>query len=550
MAFGLDSSGFTKKSLADIKTEIEEELTSEFGPVNTAPDSVFGQLIGVFSEAISDLWDLAELVYQSQYPSSAIGVALDNVAELSNLIRLEATPSLVTAIAEGDEGTIIPIGTQFSQQGTNELFASTILTTITKADVLKTVISINTESSPPYTVTIDHTTTDIYTSSLSTISGIFNDLETQISASGTHTAVFDSAGETLTITSNDGSSPFEITVTSNMDIDEIWTPIPLEAVNPGSIEVPAGSINSINTPVAGLNSVDNILPGTVGRDTETDDEFRLRRKQSLRVVGAATIPAMEARILQEVEGVTSVIIVDNRTDLVDTDGRPPHSFEALIVGGVDQDIIDKIWEVKPAGIQTFGSESGQVTDSQGFLQTLFFSRPVNKYVHLEIDISLYSEEVFPANGIDGIKEAIVEFGNNLSPGDDILFQRFFEAIFSVPGVESINTYKQAVTLNPGDSVSLLISSSATSVVSGKLVDTGATFITSGVITGMVVLNSSDNKFASVVKVDSETELTLSVDIFDNTGDSYQIQVFGQVNIPLSLREIADFDTSRIDVTIT
>ena len=77
MAFGLTSSGFNPKRLIDIKTEIENELKATFGnSINLLPSSVLGQLVGIMSDREKELWELAEAVYNSQYPATAEGVTL------------------------------------------------------------------------------------------------------------------------------------------------------------------------------------------------------------------------------------------------------------------------------------------------------------------------------------------------------------------------------------------------------------------------------------------------------------------------------------------
>lgn len=55
----------------------------------------------------------------------------------------------------------------------------------------------------------------------------------------------------------------------------------------------------------------------------------------------------------------------------------------------------------------------------------------------------------------------------------------------------------------------------------KLVDSGATFQTDGVQVGDWVYNSTDDTNAVVTAVDSETQLSLSADIF-TTGEDYEV----------------------------
>jgi len=63
---------------------------------------------------------------------------------------------------------------------------------------------------------------------------------------------------------------------------------------------------------------------------------------------------------------------------------------------------------------------------------------------------------------------------------------------------------------------------STSTSANHLVDSGASFQTDGVKTGNVVSNITDNTYAAVTAVNSETDLTLSEDIFV-AGEDYTIE---------------------------
>src|SRR5688572_16080023 len=95
---GLTSTGFERKTIEDIKAEIEDEERLNISPtINTSSASVIGQINGIISSKLAELWELAEEVYNSQYPDSANGAALDNVAAITGTVRQEATKSTVTA---------------------------------------------------------------------------------------------------------------------------------------------------------------------------------------------------------------------------------------------------------------------------------------------------------------------------------------------------------------------------------------------------------------------------------------------------------------------
>ena len=63
----------------------------------------------------------------------------------------------------------------------------------------------------------------------------------------------------------------------------------------------------------------------------------------------------------------------------------------------------------------------------------------------------------------------------------------------------------------------------TSVAASKLIDSAATFQTSGVKKGDLSENTGTGETAKVVSVDSEIQLTLDTDIFAATGQSYELK---------------------------
>lgn len=121
--YGLTALGFVAKRQAVIKAEIEVALQQAFGiNLNLLPESVLGQLVGIFSEREALLWELAEAVYASQYPPGAEGTSVDNILALNNLRRLSAMatrtdPTVLTQdngvplyglVLYGTPGTVIP----------------------------------------------------------------------------------------------------------------------------------------------------------------------------------------------------------------------------------------------------------------------------------------------------------------------------------------------------------------------------------------------------------------------------------------------------------
>ena len=116
---GITSTGFVKKTLAEIKTELEAAYRAAYGnSINVRPPSLMGTQIGIAAEREALVWDLAEECWNSRAPSTAVGVSLDNAGELTANERLEATKSQIPdQLLFGDAGTLVDVTTVFSVDG-------------------------------------------------------------------------------------------------------------------------------------------------------------------------------------------------------------------------------------------------------------------------------------------------------------------------------------------------------------------------------------------------------------------------------------------------
>lgn len=336
----------------------------------------------------------------------------------------------------------------------------------------------------------------------------------------------DNMDTTLTVSENLESQTFSCLVGVSLAISYLASPIVFVSDNFGPVACPVGNLTLIVTPIGGWDTITNQTAGSLGRLIETDAELRIRRQNSIKLLGAGTVEAIRAQLLQNVSGVLSASVIENVTlqqldiivsfpdqfqvgdtitvtynggiistvlyntdqattmsdlvtefetfpgvssasyggtgnqiltvsmnvasvltvDSVTTDvsaltaiitgGRPPKSFEAVVEGGENNDIASKIWETKPAGIETFGNTSVTIKDSEGHDQTIFFSRPSEIFIWAQVALTLYSEETFPTNGTVQVADAILAYGESLGVGTDVLIQRVNAQIFSVPGIAS------------------------------------------------------------------------------------------------------------------
>jgi len=444
MSFGLSELGFLPKRLLDIQAELELDFKTRFGNIDVDAASVTGQIIGVLSKPLADIWEQLESVYLSEYRASAEGFSLDNVVQYIGITRLPSTRTTVQVGLKGIEGSIIPAGTQVNVEDTGEIFEQDSDITITEDALLKCEISVDDVTAGAKVITINYIAKSYTVVGTMTAAQIAYQLVELINADSSlnvNVLAVDDEDGTFTIITKflDSFLSFSSLLDSNLSYSELWTMADYIAVNYGSVLALTGNVNTIVTPKAGLDEVYNFSDGVVGRDSESDSALRIRAAQSTQLLGAATVEAIRARLQQGIEEALQILVFENTSDIV-VSSRPPHSFEAVVDIDDDEDlkqeVAEIIWDVKPAGIATYGTINKTIVDSQGYNHIIYFSRPTRKPIFVIVNYTKYDEEIFPSDGDETIANQILSQGNLLGIGVDVIPQRFFGGIFTnVPGIE-------------------------------------------------------------------------------------------------------------------
>ena len=215
--------------------------------------------------------------------------------------------------------------------------------------------------------------------------------------------------------------------------------LPVQAVGTGAdYNADAGTVKEIVNPLDGVSSCVNASALTGGRWRESDEEFRDRYYKSVDFAGGVNADAIAGEILQNVEGVYSAICYENDTDEVDALGLPPHSFEVVAYGGLDEEVAKAIFRRKAGGIQTYGGKTIPVVALNGQSYDIHFSRPATVPIYIKV-YDLETDTNFPWDGESRIKAALISFiggdvQGGLPIGTDVLYMALPGAILSVPGV--------------------------------------------------------------------------------------------------------------------
>lgn len=238
------------------------------------------------------------------------------------------------------------------------------------------------------------------------------------SLDGTATALFDE----LTIRS----------VLANIQSEDVGEVTNLGPNNINTISRGITGVEEVTNPVAtgnpNYNNTD-FTPFVLGEKREDDEELRDRAFNSTSIGGSATVNAIGTE-LRRVDGVKAITLNRNRTEST-VNGLPPHSFEAIVYGGSDEDVANTIFDTSSIDSHDVGGINGteathQITsDVTKDTETVSWSRPNRLDLNLTLDLIVDDTYV----GDEEIQSIIVRyiggigldgnFINGLDVGEDI-----------------------------------------------------------------------------------------------------------------------------------
>ncbi len=427
--YGLVETGFLPKSLTVIREELNASLREAFGSsIDLGDRAIFGQIVGILSEVYALLWELSEAVNNSQDPDAATGAALDALSALTGTFRPNATHSSVILTLVGTPATVVAE-------------AST-------ATTASTALSFETSASATITLLDEWLTGSTYAVG----DRVFNDTSAyECIDAGTTTdpgpvgtdSVYDDGGVSWTYL-GEGTGAIDVAATS---------------VDTGPITGTARDITVIGTAIDGWVSVINLSNATPGRALATDAELRSLRQLELASAGRSTADSIVAALYGLSDTISATLFVNNE-DTTDSNGLPPHSVEALVRGILsgadeDQEVLDTLFANVAAGILTYGTTSGVATDSQGIEHEISFSRPDPIPIYVRVDI-IKDDELYPSDGDDQVKEAIVAWGDQQSTGKNAVSSGIAAQAFLIPGVLDVTLCYIDVAPTPTVSTTIAI----------------------------------------------------------------------------------------------
>lgn len=440
------ATGFKRRTLLQIKQDLETELKAVFGPsFETAPESPNGYLVAMLAKSLSSLQELGQEIYDAHNPITASGLSLDYILSIVGMARRAATPCRGPVVCYTDQDSLtLPAGSSVMRQRGALRFTLDQELTISGETALNSV-TFAPDSAPsqgPHLFVFDFGT---YSPTGATSAAILAGLKAMLDASASFGGTATMMGTSLRIdrpTAFDVQSFPDVAKVSGRGVAGNFT-----AVSTGYQTADVGEVRSVVSSIDGWTGCDNLEALTPGADYESDTETLTRFYAHVdSTKGNATDDAIAAQVRDNVPGVTLARVKSNRLLTTDADGRPGKSFETLVVGGEDLDVAQAIYKSQAAGIQSYGNTSVTFLDANGDEQLIQFSRPVPKYLWIKVTGSLYSEEDFP--GVDVLKQAILDWSSGeYTMGKDVIQSRVAVPVGQVPGIGNV-TIQAALSDTP------------------------------------------------------------------------------------------------------
>lgn len=198
----------------------------------------------------------------------------------------------------------------------------------------------------------------------------------------------------------------------------------------------ASSICKVVNPILNITSVVGLECLTAGMDEESDADLRKRFTASVSGAGSCNENAIRAALLR-IPTVKFAIVIANDTDEVDSDGRPPHSFECFVLGGEDysQEIAEAIFDKRPVGIKTFGDNAVSIVDVSGTERIVYYSSA--KKVPVTVRARIKTTPSFREDGVAQVQLSVSNHINTIGIGNSLVLSTIYGHIYSVLGVKEV-----------------------------------------------------------------------------------------------------------------
>lgn len=450
--YGITETGLRIKRFDTILSEINAFQTEGFGvQVGANTRSFLNTLNTSVADKIAELWELGADIYHNLSPMSAEGAALDNAVQFGGNSREKARSTYYPIHCECTEGITLDEETLIESDTNPAIkFLSAEERTISRSSFNKAKVKVvSTQPGEAYTVALNGTLYSYTCKAQDGPEAILGGLRDLILADEAEafTASVDGENVLLVIEAADVESENSMLLTDNLTTESVTAIISFASEEPGEVSLPNGAITKIVTAPTGFLSCTNLCGYVAGRLLETDVELRQSYVDKIFSRSSRMTDSIRSAILANCAGVTAAQVYENRTNETDSEGRPPHSVEAVVDGGSNSDIAEQILATVSAGITTYGSVSVDVPGEDDDMIEVCFNRPTYIYCWFKVTLTISKASLVPANYAELVETAIVDAMSQVENGEDVVpQQQFLPAIYEqVPGISYIDVSIYTIT---------------------------------------------------------------------------------------------------------
>lgn len=205
-----------------------------------------------------------------------------------------------------------------------------------------------------------------------------------------------------------------------------------EAALPGATTPTPNTITTQVTVVLGVTSVNNPTTyTTLGLNEESDAMLKIRRAKSVSLASQGYLKGLIAA-LENISGVTSAFVYENRTNITDVNGVPGHSIWCILAGsGAAVDIATAIYQKRNAGCGMKGDQYYDILQVDGTTFTVYWDDVVT------VNLFIF----FTVSSINGVNDPDV---NSIRVG---LVTDFTPTVYEEVNINGLATDVQAIDSN-------------------------------------------------------------------------------------------------------
>ncbi|CAK6610984.1 TPA: baseplate J/gp47 family protein [Providencia stuartii] len=211
----------------------------------------------------------------------------------------------------------------------------------------------------------------------------------------------------------------------------------------GAFSLPANRPLTMDTVTIGVDSITTTRAAKEGAFEETDGNLLLRFMRSHAINNHDDYQGLEGALL-DLPDVKQAKVYENYTNQTDEKGIPPHTLNAVVIGGHDNDIGRTILSKKVGGCGVFGRISNTQTYA-GAPRTVYFDRAA--LVNVKVKLLLERVGGFHDIDTDAIKAALA--ATEFDIGESVYAMRLTCQVNAVQGF-----YIKSITVNGRDAVSI------------------------------------------------------------------------------------------------